>query len=327
VEVRIRERGTGGRSEYRNIERVRCRRASTFGGVFYQHPLHYLLGLEGLALLRAYGGDYDRAFAEERVAEIRRLLDSPALSGAGVTASPVDTVAGYRAWSRTYDQPGNGLFPIEEPFVHGIVDALGKGVALDAACGTGRHAAYLADRCHRVIGVDSSPEMLARAREKVPTGEFHEGTLHALPLPDEHVDLAVCALALAHLPDLRPAFAELGRVLRPGGQLVVTDIHHEAVLLGSVPHVRSNEGQPQLIPSYRHRASDYIGAALAAGLQVRRCEEPRGHHSHDGELQEIRVGEWDMWPWTLMEAIPAATGAVGNGTPSAILWHFHKGER
>src|SRR4051794_7768792 len=120
--------------------------------VIYQHPLHYLLGLEGAALLRAFAGDYDRAFAEARVAEIRRLLDDPGLSGGeGMAATPVDTVAGYRIWSQTYDQPGNGLFGAEEPSVHEIVDALPPGIALDAACGTGRHAAYLAGRGHRVI--------------------------------------------------------------------------------------------------------------------------------------------------------------------------------
>jgi SAM-dependent methyltransferase len=294
--------------------------------VIYQHPLHYLLGLEGLALLRAYGGDQSPEFAAARVAEIRRLLAS--FEAAGVEAEPVDTVAGYRVWSRTYDRPGNGLFPIEEPFVHEVVDALPPGVALDAACGTGRHAAHLAARGHRVIGVDSSPDMLAHARARVPGATFHEGTLDRLPLPSASVDLAVCALALAHLPDLRPAFAELARVLRPGGHLVVTDIHQEAVLLGSVPHVRTADGEPRLIPSYRHRASDYLGAALPAGLQVRRYEEPRAPAGPvDAPMPaDLTAGEWDTWPWTLQPLAPAATAAVGAGTPTAALWHFQRAD-
>jgi SAM-dependent methyltransferase len=290
--------------------------------VIYQKPLHYLLGIEGLALLRTYGGDHDRAFGEERVAEIRRLLDSALPDG--VTAEPVDTVAGYKIWSRTYDQPGNGLFPIEEPFVHAVAATLPPGTALDAACGTGRHAAYLAERGHRVIGVDSSPEMLAHARERVPAGDFRDGDLTALPLPDDHVDLAVCALALAHHRDLRPAFAELARVLRPGGHLVVTDIHHEMVTLGSVPHVRSAEGEPQLIPSYRHRASDYLNAAMAVGLQLRRCEEPCSEPAPaaGGLSDDLTAGPWDRWPWTLMGLAPAAITAASSGVPAVVLWHF-----
>lgn len=293
----------------------------------YQQPLAYLLGLEGVALLRSFAGDYDRAFGEARIAEIRRLLDTPALSGPGVTATEVDTVAGYHIWATTYDQPGNGLFPYEEPFVHEILDGLPAGVALDAACGTGRHTAHLAALGHQVIGVDSSPDMLARARARVPAASFHQGDLHALPVPDAHADLVVCALALAHLPDLRPAVAEFARVLRPGGHLIITDVHQERVALGSVPHVRSASGEPGLIPSYRHRAADYLGAALPAGFELRRCEEPRPRvpASRAGLPDEIVTGPWDSWPWSLARIAPAARDAVEDGTPVTVLWHFRRG--
>jgi SAM-dependent methyltransferase len=291
---------------------------------YYQHPLHYLLGVEGLALLRAYGGEYGPEFGAARIAEIRRLLDAPELAGDGVAAEPIGTTAGYRTWSQTYDEPGNGLFPIEEPFVHEIVGALPIGIALDAACGTGRHAAYLAGRGYRVIGIDSSAEMLARARAKVPAAEFHQAPLDRIPLPDDHADVAVCALALAHLSDLKPAFAEFARVLRPGGHLIVTDIHHEMVLLGSVPHVRTAADEPRLIPSHRHRAADYLGAALPVGFEVRRCEEPARAIDRTNEpmTDRIRTRAWDLWPWTLMEIVPAATGAAVSATPAAMLWHF-----
>jgi ubiquinone/menaquinone biosynthesis C-methylase UbiE len=291
---------------------------------YYQHPLHYLLGVEGLALLRAYGGEQGPEFGAARIAEIRRLLDAAELGGDGVTAEPIDTIAGYRTWSKTYDRPGNGLFPIEEPFVHGIVDAFPTGTALDAACGTGRHTEYLAGRGHQVIGIDSSPDMLAVARAKVPSAEFHAAPLDRIPLPDDHVDVAICALALAHLPDLRPAFAELARVLRPGGHLIVTDIHHEMVLLGSMPHVRTADGEPRLIPSHRYRAADYLGAALPVGFEVRRCEEPARAivRSIEPMTEQIRTEEWDLWPWSLMEIVPAATAAAATRTPAAMLWHL-----
>jgi ubiquinone/menaquinone biosynthesis C-methylase UbiE len=58
-------------------------------------------------------------------------------------------------------------------------------VALDAACGTGRFAEFLAGLGHQVIGVHSSPDMLAHARRRVPGGEFHVAELGRLPLPDD----------------------------------------------------------------------------------------------------------------------------------------------
>jgi hypothetical protein len=53
--------------------------------VLYQHPLAYLLGLEGLALLRAYEGRYGRGFTHERFEEIRRLLEAADELGDGST--------------------------------------------------------------------------------------------------------------------------------------------------------------------------------------------------------------------------------------------------
>jgi SAM-dependent methyltransferase len=290
----------------------------------YQHPLAYLLGLEGVALLRAFGGEHDREFAEARIAEIRRLLDRPELGGPGVTAERVGTVAGYRVWARTYDEPGNGLFAFEEPLVHATVDPLPPGVALDAACGTGRHAGYLVGRGHRTIGVDSSPEMLAQARARVPGADFRHGDLDRLPVPDHHVDVVVCALALVHLSELGPAFREFARVLRPGGRLIVTDVHHETVALGSVPRMRSSAGEPGLLPAYRHRAADYLAAALPLGLRVRRCEEPvRTGGGVPGEPPaELVPGPWDDWPWSLVGLVPAASAAAWNDAPAVIFWDF-----
>ena len=65
--------------------------------MIYQHPLAYLLGLEGVALLRAFNGEYDRDFTEARLAEIRALLDSADQLGDGVATRPVTTAEGYDA--------------------------------------------------------------------------------------------------------------------------------------------------------------------------------------------------------------------------------------
>ncbi len=290
----------------------------------YQHPMHFLIGTEGLALLRGFMGDHDADYAAKRIAEIRRLLDSPELAE-GVDVDEVNTVDGYRMWSRTYDEPGNGLYPLEEPFVHEIIDTLPVGTAVDAACGTGRHASYLVDRGHQVIGIDSSPDMLARAHDRVPAAEFHIADLDQLPLPDDHADLVVCGLALAHLPDLAPAFAEFARVLRPGGHLITTDIHQESVLMGSVPHVRGHDGQPALIPSYRHRASDYLDAAMPVRFEVRRCAEPlrEPYHRVDDEMPaQLEPQDWDHWPWTLFRLVPGAAAGAWRETPAVMLWHF-----
>ena len=111
--------------------------------MIYQHPLAYLLGVEGVALLGAFAGNYDRYFTEARLAEVRALLRSADQFGDGADTRPITTGEGYRAWAESYDQPGNGLIDLEQPVVRGILDGLPHGTALDAACGTGRHSEYL----------------------------------------------------------------------------------------------------------------------------------------------------------------------------------------
>lgn len=291
--------------------------------VAYWNPLAYLVGLEGVALLSAFAGEYDREFTEARLAEVRALLDSGSEVGHAIEAQLVDVVGAYRAWAASYDQPGNAFYDIEQSVVWDVLDGLPPGIALDAACGTGRHAEHLASLGHRVIGADVSADMLARARAKVPAAEFHEADLHHLPLPDDHVDVAVCALALAHVPELAPVFAELARVLRPGGHLVISDVR------GLFPDgIRSPLARagidvgPAFLPQHMHLASEYVSAALPLGLQVRRCEEPRmlpAPETHrdppPGPASPADVATLNAW-------CPEAARAAYRDVPVLIIWHF-----
>ena len=298
----------------------------------HENPLAYVLGLEGLALLRSFtGGEGDRAFVEARITEIRALLDDPSLAAGAVDVARVGSVDGYHVWSRTYDSP-NTAFLFDEPFLGEILDGLPAGTALDAACGTGRVSELLARRGHRVVGVDSSPEMLDRARTRVPEGDFRSGDLERLPVPDASVDLVVCSLALTHVPGLGPVMAEFARVLRPGGHLVTSDLHAEQVLRGSIPSVRLPDGTPGRIETHPHTAGDYLRAALPAGFRVRRCEEPlpqapdaTSPGTANGTPERPRMtelGPWDLWPWCLIDLVPDAAAAAAAGAPVEIIWHF-----
>jgi SAM-dependent methyltransferase len=291
--------------------------------VIYQDPLAYLLGLEGIALLDAWAGDHDREFTETRLAEIRRLLDDEKLRGQGVVAECASTVTAYGPRSTSYDaEAGGGLFAADEPVVAECLGGREPGVALDAACGTGRFAEFLARRGHRVIGVDSSPDMLAHARLRVPDGEFHVAELGRLPLPDDSADVIVCALALVHVPRLQPVMAEFARVLRPGGDLVISDVHHELVTRGSVIKARGPGGEPCIAATYRHQLGDYLRAALSLGLQVKRCEEPTATGTGAPlPVPSTEIGDWQYWPWSLTGYLSSAARAAGS-VPSLVIWHF-----
>ncbi|MFC9845213.1 class I SAM-dependent methyltransferase [Streptomyces sp. NPDC060223] len=292
----------------------------------YLSPLGYLLGIEGAALLRGFReGSADRVFVEARIAEIRALLDTPSLAHAeGVTATPgtISAADVYQEWAPYYDAPGNQMIDIEQPVVRRILDSLPIGTALDAACGTGRHTAYLHELGHHVIGADASPGMLAQARKRLPDVDFHEADLQRLPLPDNAVDTVVCALALTHVPDLASVLAEFARVLHPGGNLVISDAHLlVSYLRPTLARRPGPDGRPSLLAEYHRPLSAYLAAALPLGFQVRRFEEPRRpQHSLNPDTTPNPVPthlSWDLLHW-----YPEASAAALDDSPIAVIWHF-----
>jgi len=105
-------------------------------------------------------------------------------------------------------------------------DVAGKSV-LDAACGPGLYAEELVARGADVIGFDQSPRMVELSAQRVPAGRFRVHDL-ADPLdwlPDNSMDLVLFALALEYVDDRTRALAELRRVLRPDGALVLSRMH------------------------------------------------------------------------------------------------------
>ena len=72
-------------------------------------------------------------------------------------------MTGYEIWSATYDTPGNAAFDVDTPVLASFLEGLPVGDALDAACGTGRLTRMRVECGHRVLGVDSSPDLLAPA--------------------------------------------------------------------------------------------------------------------------------------------------------------------
>nr|WP_269449967.1 class I SAM-dependent methyltransferase [Auraticoccus cholistanensis] len=198
---------------------------------------------------------------------------------------------------------------------------LPAGDALDAACGTGRLTRHLAAR-HRVVGVDSSPDMLRRAAARLPGVDLRLGELDRLPVADDAVDLVASTLALSHVGDLAAVMAEFARVLRPGGDLLVSDVHHELVLRGSVVHALGPDGEPGLVPTYRHTPGDFLRAALPAGFRVLACEEPRPARAEEGTVAPAtEPGGWHDWPWSLMAMVPEAS-RIAWDVPSVVVWHF-----
>ncbi|MEM7158991.1 MAG: class I SAM-dependent methyltransferase [Myxococcota bacterium] len=184
---------------------------------------------------------------------------------------------GYDRWAPAYDAYDNPLIALEEPVVTALCgDVTGRRIA-DIGCGTGRHALRLAAAGAEVTAVDFSSGMMDALKAKgLPSGlRLVEHDLRTgIPLPSDHFDLALSCLVLEHVPDLRATIAELGRICRPGGRVIVTDLHPEWTRRGLHARFREAKGAAKIqIEGEHHRICDYVMAGVAAGLELEEIDE------------------------------------------------------
>jgi ubiquinone/menaquinone biosynthesis C-methylase UbiE len=216
------------------------------------------------------------------------------------TIEHLPTAAGYDRWAEIYDAEDNPLIALEEPCVENLLGNVAGLAIADIGCGTGRHAIRLAQAGARVYGLDFSSRMMELARHKAKgldiTFQHHDLTT-ALPFPADRFDRVVCGLVLDHIPDLENLFREMHRICKPSG-FVVISVMHPALMLRGVqarfhdPHT-GQEVRPASCP---HQLSDYVLAAVRAGLSLNHLSE----HAVDDALAQRMERAQRYLGWLLL---------------------------
>jgi SAM-dependent methyltransferase len=146
-----------------------------------------------------------------------------------------------RAWAEELGYPQPELSRIPEATVesfagvanHWLLGRIDPGsVVLDVGCGAGTDlliAAQMIGPEGRVVGVDMTPSMLERATTSarelgLANVELHESLIESLPVEDGSVDVVISNGVIDLVPDKDTVFAEIDRVLRPGGRLQLADV-------------------------------------------------------------------------------------------------------
>lgn len=221
----------------------------------------------------------------------------------------LSTRAGYDRWAAIYDGEDNPLIALEAPEVARLLGGVHGLKIADVGCGTGRHAVELARSGAQVTALDFSQGMLDKAREKAKTLpiEWIAHDLHeALPLPDAAFDRVICCLVLEHITDLATLFAEMGRICKPDGWIVVSAMHSAMMLRGITARFTDpNTGRETRPRSHPNTLSDFVMAAVKSDLRI----------DHIGELavdealaaKSPRAAKYLHWPMLFVMRLRPAT--------------------
>lgn len=182
---------------------------------------------------------------------------------------------GYRLWATTYEatiKRDMDLWLLERVE---SVDWASVERAADLGCGTGRTAEWLERRGVRVIdGVDLTPEMLERARERGVFARLELADVSASGLAAGSYDLVTTCLVDEHLERLEPLYRESARIARPGAAHVVVGFHPFFIMRSGMPtHFDDPSGEPLAIETHVHLFSEHVQAALATGWRLAEMHE------------------------------------------------------
>lgn len=238
---------------------VRDRRAGV--SAYYRFD-HDALDPAQQALWEAVGGGSDDPLLRQDAERVPAVLATRAAD-----QNWADSVAGdmerHYSPGRTWEALARTALPLLEP-----------GDVLDIASGDGVLAELLAPHAGRYVCIDASPRVVAAAAERLrrfPNVEVREGDMHALPLGDAAFDLVVLMHALTYAGKPAQAVAEAARVLRPGGQLLLSSLakHEHRAVVEAYGHVNLGFTEKEL-----RRFLDRAGLALVSSETVTREKRP-----------------------------------------------------
>jgi SAM-dependent methyltransferase len=202
------------------------------------------------------------------------------------------------------------------------LEGRGFKAALDVGCGEGRFCRMLQARGIRATGIDPTEALLAHARNLDPDGDYRVGRAEALDFPGGSFDLVVSYLTLIDIDDVAGAIAEMARVLRPGGTLLIANLtsFNTASIDCGWKHSANGERTFRIdhyleeraswvswdnirVQNWHRPLSAYMSLLLRAGLILRHFDEPSPRGGDPDRAARYRRVPWFLvMEWEKPEA-------------------------
>lgn len=219
------------------------------------------------------------------------------------------------AWIAAQGDEGDyGRQHVLDPRMIERVQTRGFQNALDVGCGEGRFCRVLQHFGIHTVGVDLAPMLIETAQQRDPQGDYRVGDAGALEFADDSFDLVVSYITLVDFPDIKCAIAEMARVLRPGGILLIANLasyatagrwykQDENYLHFAIDNYSQELGTWQEWDDIRvfnwHRPlSMYMQSFLANGLILRHFDEPLPLHGDpERNARQTRIPWFVIMEW------------------------------
>ena len=217
----------------------------------------------------------------------------------------------FAAWAKVYDTQPNPLLALEERYLGRLLPHTKDRHVLDVGCGSGRWLWRLIQGGPASLhGLDSSSEMMeVAARKELSDAELIHAALPLIPIGSGSKDLVLASFVLSYVEDLELSASELARVIRPGGDLFLSDMHP-----GTAATLGWKRGFDAPAQTYRLKVHtrpliDLISTFVAHGFAIVVClEPPFGESEHELFMTAGKEAAWQQ--------------AAGN--PAIYLLHFRR---
>jgi ubiquinone/menaquinone biosynthesis C-methylase UbiE len=169
----------------------------------------------------------------------------------------------YNSWAESYDDMLNKTRDLEEKAARIMLKNAYFDSILELGCGTGKNTQWLAEQCNKLIGLDFSEEMIAKAKQKIPLDKVvlkQQNLEGEWDINKGSIALVSCSLVLEHIEDLNLIFKKVSEVLKNKGEFYLGELHPFKQYSGSKARF-DNGSEIQELEVYAHHISEYLTAA------------------------------------------------------------------
>jgi ubiquinone/menaquinone biosynthesis C-methylase UbiE len=180
----------------------------------------------------------------------------------------MNTQQAYNQWAAQYDTNLNRTRDLEGKALREMLSQIPIDQCLEIGCGTGKNTEWLIKEAKHLTAVDLSENMLAKAKEKVTSGNvrfLQADITRPWNFGTGTYDLVTFSLVLEHIHDLEFVFKETAAVLKTGGHVYIGELHPFKQYSGSKARFETEQGL-QVVECFNHHVSDFIQGAKRHGL-------------------------------------------------------------